>query len=711
MNDKISLYIRTAVVGLLLTMLAGVFLWLCYDNMINPAHAIDPEESDAINTFSTSKIVQAARGDITDRYGRVLVTNKATYVVTLDVSAMGQPEEQVQVIQRLMKICKKHHVEWVDEEFPVSKSSPYHYIDLKTGKTKEPFEMYKVVGDDGKTTDTRLYRLCRKIGEEKDQSPWAGITTTADQLVSNMSRYFSLPSDISETERRELLGVLYSAYLRDGQGDERILWTDYYFTEDVDIGFITDIKEAQLPGVDTESISVRDYKTDSAAHLLGQVGAISAEKWEELNKDPESNTYHMNDIIGLSGVEAAFEQYLRGVDGTQRTTYDDQGNVVGVSYPDQPQVGNNLALTLDIDLQAAAEKALADYTDSLNSGAGGSAAVVLKADDSSILAMASYPTFSAADYNKDYKKLSKSKRLPLLNRALNGIYAPGSTYKICTGTAAMDYGVADLSTEIQCTGIYTAHGLKQRCWTAAGHGWDNLSEAIRDSCNVYFYTMGWDLGIDRLNKIATDYGLGEPTGIELSESVGHQAGPEYAASIPGGVWYPGNVTSAAIGQSDNQFTVLQLANYIATFCRGGERLDAHLLKNAKSSDNTEIVYQHKSKKLSTVKLSSATQEAITTGMGQVIEADKITFFKDLEKSGVKVGCKTGTAQLGRTGLYNDVFVAFAPIDDPEIIVATVVEKSPYAGAESSNITADIMSYYFSESASLARVKTENQLLR
>jgi penicillin-binding protein 2 len=259
--------------------------------------------------------------------------------------------------------------------------------------------------------------------------------------------------------------------------------------------------------------------------------------------------------------------------------------------------------------------------------------------------------------------------------------------------------------------MYTEHGLKQRCWYSAGHGYDNLSEAVRDSCNVYFYTMGWDLGIEHLNKTAADYGLAQPTGIELAESTGHLAGPEFAATIPGGVWYPGNVTSAAIGQSDNQFTVLQLANYIATFCRGGKRLDAHLLKNAKSSDNTAIIAQHKSKKMGEVKLSSDTQKAIATGMGQVIEADKITFFKDLEDSGVKVGCKTGTAQLGHTGLYNDVFVAFAPVEDPEIIVATVVEKSPYSGAESSNITADIMSFYFSESAALTRTQAENQLVK
>ena len=710
MSEKFSLYLRTAVLGLVLGALAGLFLWLCYDNMISPAKAIDPEESDAINTFSTSKIVQAARGDITDRYGRVLVTNRATYVVTLDLSAMGQPEDQARVVQQLIALCNKHKVEWKDEEFPVSQKAPYEFIDLKTGKTKELFDMYKVVGEDGKTTDTRLYRLCQRINNEKDTPNWGGVTTTADQLVRNMARYFSIDS-LSESEQRTLLGVLYSAYLRGGEGNERVLWTDYYFAEDVDIHFITDVKEAQLPGVDTQSLSVRDFRTDAAAHLLGQVGAISAEKWAELNADPDTNTYHMNDTIGLSGVESAFEGYLRGVDGTQRTTYDNDGNVVGVSYPVQPQVGNNLALTLDIELQEAAEKALAEYTDGLNYGEGGSAAVVLKADDSSILAMASYPTYKADKYNDNYKKLSKDKRLPLLNRAVNGIYAPGSTFKICTGTAAIDYGVISLTKEIMCNGMYTEHNLRQRCWYSAGHGYDNLSEAVRDSCNVYFYTVGWDLGIDRLNTIATDYGLGQPTGIELAEATGHLAGPEFAASIPGGVWYPGNVTSAAIGQSDNQFTVLQLANYIATFCRGGERLDAHLLKNAKTSDNTAIVGQHKSKKMGEVELSSATQKAITTGMGQVIAADKITFFKDLEKSGVKVGCKTGTAELGKTGRYNAVFVAFAPLEDPEIIVATVVEKSPTSGAESSCIAADIMSYYFSESATLARTQAENQLVK
>lgn len=710
MSEKISLYLRTAVLGLALGLLAGVFLWLCYDNMVNPAKAIDPAESDAINTFSTSKIVQAARGDITDRYGRVLVTNRATYVVTLDLGAMGQPEDQAKVIQQLLALCEKHKVEWNDAEFPVSQSAPYEFIDLKTGETKTPFEMYKVVGEDGKTTNTRLFRLMQRINNEKDTPSWGGVTTTAEQLVRNMARYFSI-DHLSESEQRTLLGVLYSAYLRGGEGNERVLWTDYYLAEDVDIHFITDVKEAQLSGVDTESLSVRDYRTDCAAHLLGQVGAISAEKWAELNADPDANTYHMNDTIGLSGVEAAFEQYLRGVDGTQRTTYDNEGNVVGVSYPVQPQVGNNLALTLDIDLQAAAEKALADYTDDLNNGEGGSAAVVLKADDSSILAMASYPTYKADKYNDNYKKLSKNKRLPLLNRALNGIYAPGSTFKMCTGTAAINYGVATLNTEVKCTGMYTEHGLKQRCWYSAGHGYDNLSEAVRDSCNVYFYTMGWDLGIDHLNQTATDYGLAQPTGIELAESLGHLAGPEFAASIPGGVWYPGNVTSAAIGQSDNQFTVLQLANYIATFCRGGKRLDAHLLKNAKSSDNTAIVAQHKSKKMGEVKLSSATQKAIATGMGQVIAADKITFFKDLEDSGVKVACKTGTAELGKTKRYNAVFVAFAPIDDPQIIVATVVEKSLTNGAESSSITADIMNYYFSETAALQRTRAENQLVK
>jgi penicillin-binding protein 2 len=699
MSNKISLYFRTAIIGLLLAVMCGAFVSLLYNTMI--VNALDPKESAAPNTYSTKKTVNAARGDITDRYGQVLVTNTAQYVVTLDVGSMGEIEDQVQVIQRLLEICKEQDIEWNDTEFPVSTTTPFEY-------TTDGNPFLSQNESTGLYEQTRLYKLCEVIRTQKNaddsKSFWGDNSTSADALVDNMASYFQLSSSLSDKERREILGVLYSCYLR----EKEILWTDYYFAEDVNIDFITTVKQEQLPGVSVEAVSTREYKTHSAAHLLGQVGAITAEKWAELKENPD-NDYNMNNIIGLSGVESAFEKYLRGIDGTQVTTYNNDGVVLDVSYSTEPQVGNNVALTLDINLQEAVEQALEDYTYKLNGKTGGSAAVVLSAKDSSILAIASYPTFDPATYSEDYEELSKDEMTPLYNRALFGTYAPGSTYKMCTATAAINAGVTDIYRTILCTGSITYLGHEFKCAKTSGHGNDNLSAAIRDSCNPYFYTIGAEMGIEQLTETSRAYGLGVATGIELSESLGVNAGPEYSESL-GSTWYPGNTLSASIGQSDNRFTPLQLANYVATFVRGGDRYDAHLLKNVKTNDNSSIVLEHETQLLDTVELSDEARKAIITGMGQVLEADELHQFDELEANGIKIGCKTGTAQIGSTGEHNALFVAFAPIEDPEIVICTVVEKGGY-GADSVDITADIMTYYFSDEATLQRVEGENQLLR
>ncbi|MCD8146779.1 MAG: penicillin-binding protein A [Clostridiales bacterium] len=693
---KRSLYFRAAVVALLLVAMSGYYGWAAYDAIVN--QAIDPQESNEINTYTTSKTVQAARGDITDRYGNVLVTNRAEYVVTLDVDAMGSEENQAAVVQRLIEICKELGVEWNDEELPVSDSTPYSYT--------TDGNAYLTRDDDGNLTQTRLYLLCQAVRGTSDSIFWGDNTTSADELLSNMAEYFQLDQlgDLSSSEQREILGVLYSAYLR----SEEVTYSSYYFAEDVDIDFITMVEEEGLAGVNIEALSVREYQTSYAAHLLGQVGAITAEKWAELSAD-EENTYNMNDSIGLSGVESAFEEYLKGVDGTLQLTYDNDGVLVDETYTTEPQSGNTVALTLDSGLQEVAENALAEYTEQINSLNGGSAVVVISVEDSSVLAMASYPTYDPATYNEDYEELADDDLLPLYNRALLGTYAPGSTYKICTATAAVNAGVTDTTRTVNCTGTYNNSGTIQTCWRKSGHGLENLSAAIRDSCNIYFYTMGTEIGISYLTETAQAYGLGVASGIELTESTGVNAGPDYSESV-GAIWYQGNVTSAAIGQSDNQFTLLQIANYIATFVRGGDRYDAHLLSSVKSSDNTEILYEHETEILSTVELSDAAREAIIEGMGEVIEADDITDFEELEASGVKVGCKTGTAQINNNSATNGLFVAFAPIDDPEIVVCSVVEKAD-AGADTVAIAAAIMNYYFSDEATLERVEAENQLLQ
>ncbi len=694
-SNKTTLYFRAAVIFLIVMLLGGLFWYLAYDSIVN--NAIDPSESNRINLITKTETVSAARGDITDRYGNVLVTNKTEYVVLLDPESMGDEEEQAAVVQRLIEICKEQGVEWTDKELPVSTgSAPYEFT------TENP---YTVTGEDGSKTTTRLSQLVAK-------ESWGDNTTRADQLMRNLRRFFKLGDDISDSQAREILGVLYSCYLRMGN-DDRILWTDYYFAEDVDIDFISIVKEEDLPGVTIKATTTRQYKTDYAAVLLGQTGAIDAEKWETL-KDREDIKYNMNDIIGLSGVESAFERYLKGTDGTLLTTYDSSGAVMSEEYTTAPVAGNNVTLTLDIGLQKAVEDALTELTDSINQGAGGSAAVVIDVHSGEVLAAASYPTYSAATYLEDYEELLADDRNPLYNRAFLGTYAPGSTYKICTATAAYNSGVADTSTTVNCPGYLIYGDRKFKCWHAAGHGYEQMADAIRDSCNVYFYTVGEKMGIEKQTETALAYGLGKSTGIELTENTGVNAGPEHSEKA-GVIWYPGNTLSAAIGQSDNQFTILQLANYIATFVNGGTHYYAHMLKNVKSNDNSSIICEYadtvEDPVMNTVELADVAREAIKKGMSEVIEADNLEkIFENVYNMGIEVGCKTGTAQLGSTGRNNGLFVSFAPLDDPEIAICTVVEKAS-SGANTSAITAQIMEYYFSEEATLERVEAENTLLQ
>lgn len=687
-ETKMSFYFRIAVIALIVVILSGYFWCLAYDATVN--NAIDQSESNRVNLITTTETVSAARGEITDRYGNVLVTNKTEYVVTLDVEAMGDEADQVAVVQRLIEICTEQGIEWTDSEFPVSEDNgSYEFT------TENP---YQVTYDDGTTATTRL-------GQVVEEEGWGTTSTSASRLVSNMKKFFQLDdTDLTETEVRQILGVLYSCYLR----KDEIVWTYYYFAEDVDIDFISVVKEEDLAGVNIEATTVRQYNTDYAAVLLGQTGSISAEMWETL----QDEGYDMDDTIGLSGIEAAFEEYLQGTDGTLLKTYDSSGNLVSEEYTEEPAAGYNTTTTLDIGLQAAVEEALAELTDEINDGAGGSAAVVIDVNSGEVLAMASYPTYSAATYLEDYNDLLEDERNPLYNRALLGTYAPGSTYKICTAVAIANYGIASPSNTVSCTGSLTYGDTTFRCWNRSGHGTENMQDAVRDSCNVYFYTYGAALGIDAQTEMAQAYGLGVSTGIELSESTGVNAGPAYSESL-GATWYAGDVLSAAIGQSDNQFTPLQLANYIATFANGGTHYYAHLLKNVKSSDNSTIICEYadvvEDPVMNEVTISDATYEAITAGMGEVIAADDITDFDALYEQGIEVACKTGTAQLGSTGLYNGLFVSFAPIDDPQIAICTVVEKAS-SGASTAAITAAIMEYYFSEEATLERIEAENSLL-
>lgn len=678
--------LAVCIFGLVMT---GLFLGVLYDAQIR--HGIDIDASTAANTIVTQETVEAARGIITDRYGRVLISNQTVYNVTLDVGAMGDYTQQAATLRRLMAVCRAQGIQWNDGGLPLEQTA-----DGWRFTTDAPFSRQK---EDGTQVTTNFYDLCQAM-------EWPTDANDPAKTAQAMLDTFGLTGE----DAPEVLDLFYGCYLR----EKEIVWTTWYFAKDVDIAFITVVKEEDLPGVTIQATAERVYHTPYAAHLLGQVGLITAENWEE-GENYKAQGYAMDATVGISGVEYAFESYLRGTSGTAQKITSLDGTLLSESYTELPVAGSNVALTLDIKLQEAAELSLAQHTESINNGEGGSAVVVLDVKDGGVLAAASWPTYDLSQYSQIYNDLLQDELKPLYNRAFLGTYAPGSTYKIVTATAALDTGLITPGDTIRCGGWMDYLGTIFRCWiyrqNGGTHGMENVTDAIRDSCNIFFFTMGSQLGIDTLTEYAQAYGLGLPTGIELSESSGVNAGPEYSDKV-GMVWYPGNTLSAAIGQSDNQFTPLQICNYIATLVNGGDRYAVHLLKSVKSSDNAQLLAQYEPQIVNHVELSQESRSAIMEGMAQVVESTATVqqAFAGLTAQGIQVGAKTGSAQVSGQENANGLFVCFAPYDDPEVAICVAVEKGG-SGAATSVIAADILEYYFSDQAGLEQVDAENQLLR
>ena len=519
-------------------------------------------------------------------------------------------------------------------------------------------------------------------------------------LLARLREYYEIDPLLSDAEARALAGVRYELTLR----GREITYNDYVFAQDVDIPFIVRVKEAGLPGVNIVTTTAREYNTAYAAHLLGRVGPIYADEWSVY----QDLGYAYNATVGKEGVEQAFESYLHGTPGKRNIETNDQGKVVSGDdnwVVDQttgevmaPDPGDNVFLTLDIKLQEAVERALASGIESLESeDTQGGAAVVIDVSDGGVLAMASYPTFDLTTYTQNYNDLLTDPLQPLLNRAARQVYPPGSTFKMVTAIGALEEGIIEPDTEILDTGRYRYwDDYQPQCWIYRD-SLVNVTEAIRDSCNVFFFDAGRRLGISLLEEYAAMFGLGESTGIELSEETGWMDGPEYTES-QGQTWYEGNTLPAAIGQGNSRFTPLQLANYVATLANGGTHYAAHLLKEVKSSDYTQVVERYEPEVLNQLDNEEENLAAVTEGMLKVTT------------EGVQVAAKTGSAQVSSSTESNALFVAFAPYEDPEIALAIVVEKGG-SGSLLASIAAEILEYYFSSGGGMETVELENTLLR
>ena len=651
--------------------------------------------------------VEASRGILTDRNGKVLVSNRQVYTVTFDEDLLAEGDDINQAILSLVELLEDYGIAWTDT-LPVTAAPPFNYT-LSTATDTQRSRLQAFLADLGWSTkdltqDDPLPQLTAEAMEAQGRS---SSTFGADLLMEMLREHYAIDPGLSQADARKIIGVRYELDLRTIINATSYL-APYVMATDIPVEVISILTDGRYAGAVVDTESVRQYNTDYAAHVLGRIGSIGA---DELDAYLEQG-YSMDDLVGLSGAERAFEQYLRGEDGTRAITTNEEGKITGELYTKEPEPGGTVALTIDIDFQAQVENILAQAVAEMNAEdedeTRGAAAAVVQVGTGDVLALASYPTFSLSDYDPAANLANPGN--PEYNRAIQGTYAPGSTFKLVTAVAALESGVITPTTEIRDRGIYTFYNDYQpQCWlyrqSRATHGSINVSQALYHSCNYFFYEVGRLVGIETLDEYAAAFGLGQPTGIELGERTGVLAGPEYSQS-QGQVWYDGSTLQAAIGQSDNLFTPLQLANYIATLVGGGDRYAAHLLKSVKSYDNTVLEYLYDEEPVDRVEMSDSTLQAVKKGMGDLVTTGSVSsYFRNCI---VSAGAKTGSAQTGEA-VANGVFVCFAPFDDPEIAVAIVIEKGGSGSALASSAVSILNAWFGAEEVGSAIVSEDTLL--
>ena len=645
------------------------------------------------NTYDTGTTtrtvtVQAARGEIYDRNGTPLVTNRFSYDLTLSYATFtsaGLKNANLAALRLFEAAAATDEADkHVEKFFPFDGVYPYYLL-----------------SEEASNADSIPYYRLRKVLKEIGLKENAGISDVVKYYVST---YDLLATDADGNrlfDDDEVDRLIRLRYDMDAQGFKAN--GEYVFAKTVGLPMMTYVKELSLPGISFTVNAERVYNYPGyASHILGTVGPIYSEEWDYYNEQG----YQMNAIVGKSGCELAFEEHLRGIDGVLQIEEDANGNLVGVTVKKEAVAGSDVHLTIDIDLQIAAEDGLrenleyvvsrADGEESRGANANAGAAVAMDPDTFAILAIASYPTYDLSTYNVNYNDLLVADGNPLFNRALGGLYAPGSTYKLGVSVAALMEEKITASSTIPCTGVYHFFDYHPKCSTYPHTASViNVVQAIADSCNSFFYEVGYRLGIDKMNDYMSRFGFGQPTGIELGGKVGVLASPEYRQESGGEVWTDGLTLQAAIGQADNLVSPLQLACYLGTLSNGGTRYSAHLLDRVYAFGEREPSFTYGEDGqtvLSSIDIPQAVLDTVLRGMRDMV-SQNTTVKSLLPKSlPVTVGGKTGTAQ-NSSGCDNALFVAAAPYDSPDIVIAVVIEQG-YAGSYASYTAGKILDAYY-----------------
>ena len=618
-------------------------------------------------------VVKAARGSIKDRIGVELVRTEAGYSVEI-YSTKVSDEELNSAIDRFIKILESNKDEYIDN-LPIS-VDPFEFTEESEEKQKKWKNENDI--DENYTAEQVFYKL--------------------------KERYEINEEDINVA--RKIMAVRYEISNKGYSSTKSVT-----IAKNISNTSAVQIREqnAKLAGINVITEPIVSYTSDNlASHILGYVGAISEDEYNE-----RKDTYRNDDIIGKDGIQKVFEEYLKGTDGIKQVDMTVDGAITSEYISKEAVSGSDIILTIDANLQKVAEDALERNIKDIASGkfgegndADAGAVVVMNVNTGGILAMASYPDYNPEKYSEEYDGDDTTGKY--VNRAISSAYPPGSTFKMVVASAALDTEEITTSTLINDTGVYP-YGDNQACWYyrsyGTGHGYLNLTQAIKYSCNYFFYDLGYRMGIDTIAEYAGRYGLGKRTGIELTgEERGTVASREYGESIGYNTWYPSDTLSASIGQSFNEYTPVQMARYISMVANGGKNVDVSIIKSIINPDGTEVsreeienytknTIETENELTEDLDISKENLDAIREGMRGVTSETGGTAYSTFSDFDIDIAGKTGSAQTGIEGEAHGWFVGFAPYDEPEIAVVVLVEKAG-SGGYTAEVAKKVMEEYF-----------------
>ncbi len=669
-NDRIRYNIIT-----ILVYLVGIVLLA---QLFNLQIVHGEEYRETSNTKLTREsVLKADRGSIKDSSGTMLASVDAQYSIVLYKTKVNN-ETLNTTILKLLNILSTNGDSYVDNFL----------------------------------IDVNPYRF--KLEEEESQKKWKKANNidedaTAEEAFNYFKNKYDITSDNVE-DIRKILAIRYE-----------ISYKGYSSTKSIEIASnisrqsLEQIKErnAEFSGVEVVETPVRVYPLKTtASHILGRIGRIESSELEG-NED----IYNQNDIIGKSGIEYVFEKYLKGADGVKQIDMNVDGTITDEYVSKEAVSGSDVILTIDSKLQAVTEQALADNINKIaNHGfsqednpADAGAAVVLNVKTGEVIAMASYPDYDPSAFvnginTNTWNYYINGDTKPLENKAISAMYSPGSTYKMVTALAGLETGTITPKTKINDTGVFRKYNSSWKCWNRYGHGYLNVSQAIEHSCNYFFYDLGDRLGIDNLAKYSYYLGLGHKTGIELKGEIDGVLASNEIAKQENRVWNPGETISAAIGQSYNTFTPLQMAKYVAMIANRGKNLDVTIVKSIINPDGSEVSRDEyesyvneklglQQENVEEMSFKEENIEAILEGMRGVTSESGGTAYSTFKNFNIEVGGKTGSAQTGVQGKTNAWFVGFAPFDDPEIAIVVFVRNGGH-GSYTAEVARDIIAQYF-----------------